>query len=265
MAIDGVGIIDSDFAHDVYNFIMEMYHSGESIENIRNKINKFNLTCCELDYEIFTTVYALAMWEIGKLTNEQLQDVKDIVSKGASSLWIDISPNAPKARQKILNKFLQKIEQPNLKIKKRKKYKKIVNTLFSKGEILAININNQYHCVIFNNFYQYGNDAYYSFVVTTYSSDVKPNIENILLEEIPVTKKTNTGKYGIRTLHIYYKFIEEYKSHFLKCGIIHIDPQAENLGFSTQVNEFDDLQDMEKEMVHILLGEKAELYVCCLF
>ena len=32
MAIDGVKIIDSDSAHDVYNPIMEMYHFGESLE-----------------------------------------------------------------------------------------------------------------------------------------------------------------------------------------------------------------------------------------
>lgn len=36
MAIDGVGIIDSDFAHDVYNLIMEMYHGGEPVESIRD-------------------------------------------------------------------------------------------------------------------------------------------------------------------------------------------------------------------------------------
>lgn len=132
MAIDGVGIMDSDFAHDTYNLIMNLYHNGKSIEIIRNKMNEFNSTCCETDYEIFTTVYALAMWEIGELTKEQLQDIKDIVLKGASSFWINISPNALTARQKALNKFLQKIEQPNLNIKKRKKYKKILNPFFLK-------------------------------------------------------------------------------------------------------------------------------------
>lgn len=261
--IDGVGIIDSDFAHDIYNLVMEMYHSGESIENIRNSVNELPSTCCEVDYEIFTTAYALAMWEIGELTNEQLQSIKEIVEKGASSQWSNIHPNAQKVRQRVLNKFLQKIEQPNLKIKKRKKYKKI-KFLFSKGEILAIKINNRYRCVIFDTLYQYKNDAYYSFVVTTYNSDIQPTAENILAEEIPVTKKTNTGQYGIRTLNIYFKFVEQHKTNFLKSGIITMDPQAINLGFSRYVSGFDDLQDMEKEMDNILLGEKAELYVCYL-
>lgn len=30
MAMDGVGILDSDFAHDIYHRIMDMYHNGES-------------------------------------------------------------------------------------------------------------------------------------------------------------------------------------------------------------------------------------------
>lgn len=263
MAIDGVGLTDSDFAHDIYNLIMEMYHSKESVEQIKHKMDEFSSTCCEIDSEIFTTVYALAMWEIGELTNEQLQDVKDIVSNGASSLWADIDPNAQKARQRVLNQFLQKIEQPNLKIKKRRKYKNLT-CLFSKGEIFMIKINNRYRCVIFQKFYQYRNDAYYSFVVTTYDSQAEPTLENILLEEIPVTKKTNAGEYGIRTLDVYYQFIEEHQSEFLKFGIIHIEPQAENLGFARQVSGFANLQDLEQKMNDILLGEKAELFVCSL-
>lgn len=60
-------------------------------------------------------------------------------------------------------------------------------------------------------------------------------------------------------------FIEKHNSDLLKSGIIHLDTKAENLGFSRQISGFDSLQDMEKEMDDILLGEKIELYVCCLF
>lgn len=44
MAIDGVGILDSDLAYDVYNHIMELYHRGEAVESIRNMISKIHLT-----------------------------------------------------------------------------------------------------------------------------------------------------------------------------------------------------------------------------
>ncbi len=112
MAIDGVGIIDSDCAHDVYNPIMEMYHLGQSIESIRNNMDAFkpNFIYSQLEHEIFITTYALAMWEIGGLTNEQLEKVKCIVSKGVSKLWNEIDKNEQADRQKILNKFLKKIE-----------------------------------------------------------------------------------------------------------------------------------------------------------
>lgn len=264
MAIDGVEIIDSDLAHDVYNLIMEMYHSGESAYSIRNKMNEFHAASCEMDYEIITAAYALAMWEIGELTTEQLQNMRDIVTKGASSQWNDIYSEAQKERQKVLNKFLQKIEQPNLKIKKRKRYEKLIS-LFSEGEVLAFKINHCYRCIIFERFYQYRQDAYYSFVATTYNSNVEPTIENILLEEIPVAKRANTGEYGIRTLDIPYKFMEKHKSHFLKLAILNLDKKAANSGFSRLLSGLDNLQDMEQEMNDILLGEKVGLYVCCLF
>lgn len=63
-----------------------MYHRGESIENIRNKIDGFHPTCSDIDYEILNTAYALAMWEIGELTEGQLHDIKDCVL-GASNLY----------------------------------------------------------------------------------------------------------------------------------------------------------------------------------
>lgn len=84
-------------------------------------------------------------------------------------------------------------------------------------------------------------------------------------EEVPVSKKTNTGAYGIRTLDIYYSFIEEHKSGFLKTGTVRVDTKAENLGLARQLSGFHNLQDMEEEMNDILLGEKIELYTCCLF
>ena len=123
MAIDGVKIIDSDSACDVYNSIMEMYHFGESVTSIEKQIDSLesHIAYNELEYEIYTTAYALAMWEIGGLTDEHLQKVKNIVSNGASPLWNNIAPNATKERQKVLNKFLKKVEYPNMKVKKRKK------------------------------------------------------------------------------------------------------------------------------------------------
>ena len=151
-----------------------------------------------------------------------------------------------------------------MKIKKRKKYKEL-SSVFSAGDVLSIKINNRYRCVIFDRFYQCGQDAYYSFVVTTYNGDAMPTTENILLEKIPVTKRTSAGEYGIRTLDIHYTFIEKHNSDFLKSDSIHLDTKAEKLGFSRQISGFNGLQGMEKEMDDILLGEKIELYVCCLF
>lgn len=264
MAIDGVGILDSDLAYDVYHHIMERYHRGEPIERLTNIIREFHLAHYGMDCEIVTAAYTLAMWEMGELTAAQLNDMGDIVAKGASSQWNDVHSGAQEARQKVLHEFLRKIKQPNKNIKKRKNYKKL-SSLFSAGDVLSIKMNSRYRCVVFDRFYQCGQDAYYSFVVTTYNSDAVPTAENILLEKIPVTKRTSTGVYGLRTLDIHDKSIEKHNSDFLKSGIIQLDTNAEKLGFSRQISGFDDLQGLEKEMDDILLGEKIELYVCCLF
>lgn len=107
----------------------------------------------------------------------------DIIAKGANGQWNDVHTGAQEARQRVLYEFLRKIEQPNLKIKKRKKYKKLFS-LFSSGEVLSIKINDRYRCAIFDRFYQCGQDAYYSFVVTTYNSDAAPTTESDYINKV---------------------------------------------------------------------------------
>ena len=188
MAIDGVKIIDSDSAYDVYNPIMEMYHKGESVENIRQKINDFEdcFVYDDLEHEIFITAYALAMWEIGALTDEQKQKTRDIVSKGASDLWNEVAPNAQKDRQKILVKFLQKIEQPNLKIKKRKNYKQITDLIFSPGDIIVFQFEDKtFGAAILVTTFQEGRNLYYAFAELALDEIVletkeKPSLDDVI-------------------------------------------------------------------------------------
>ena len=67
MAIDGVKIIDSDSACDIYNNITERYKDGEDIEKIRQDWLNEEANFCidELFAEIYWTAFAYALWKIG--------------------------------------------------------------------------------------------------------------------------------------------------------------------------------------------------------
>src|SRR5688572_21353773 len=119
MATDGVKIIDGDTAHDTYWEIMDLFDNDATIEDIRKKV-PFPQTDYydDFDYEIYTTAYALAIWEIGYMSDDILQEVKQVNEKGACvKRWgNEYDPKYGKARLKVLEKFWDKISHPNLKV-----------------------------------------------------------------------------------------------------------------------------------------------------
>lgn len=125
MATDGVKIIDGDTAHDTYWGIMDLYDGGATKETIREGLpfpqpDYYD----DFDYEIYTTAYALAMWEIGFITDEIVNEVKSVICKGACvKAWTaDADAKTGKQRQKELDKLWNKITVANAKVRKRKKY-----------------------------------------------------------------------------------------------------------------------------------------------
>ena len=238
MAIDGVKIIDSDSAYDIYNPIMEMYHNGESVENIRHKIDNFEVcfTFDDLEYEIYITAYALAMWEIGALTDEQVQKIRDIVSKGASDLWNDVAPNAQKDRQKILIKFLQKIEQPNLKTKKRKNYKQITDFIFSPGDIIVFQFEDKtFGAAILVTTFQESRILYYAFAELALDEIIletkeKPSFDDVIwLSKIHASSNVGFGSIKF----VSHKNLLTFKDKFDKIGSAKIREDARKLGMKS--------------------------------
>jgi len=246
MAIDGVKIIDSDSAHDVYNPIMEMYHFGEPIEKIKNEIDSLepHVTYSELEHEIYTTAYALAMWEIGGLSTEQLQKVRDIVSKGASVLWNDIAPNAAKARQKILDKFLRKIEQPNLNVKKRKNYKKATDFVFLPEEVFTIQFEDKtFGAAILVMTFQEGKTLCYAFAELVLDEIIVAAKEKPTLEDViwfcKVRARINLGFDSIKIVN--HKNLLTFKDKLEKIGSVKIKMDVKKLGsFGGGVDTFEE-------------------------
>lgn len=73
----------------------------------------------------------MAFWEIGFITDEIIQEVKNVIEKGACvKVWTEeFDVKEGKARQKELEKLWSKINTPNQKIRKRKNTKRL-RTLF---------------------------------------------------------------------------------------------------------------------------------------
>lgn len=185
MATDGVKIIDGDLARDTYESIMDLYDSNATIETIKNEIPFFIEDYREKTdfyHEIFVTSYALAFWEIGELTEEILEEVKRVIElKAGVKIWTEeCDANEGKKRQKELDKLLKKISLPNLKVRKRKKYRIIKNLYFQPNDLLTFQLSdNNYYAVICAKVTQQRGQCTYDLATTTYKSKNKPTVEDL--------------------------------------------------------------------------------------
>jgi hypothetical protein len=196
MSTDGVKIIDGDTAHDTYWNIMDLYDSGATFETIKSKVPfPQNDYYDDFDYEIYTTAYALASWEIGMISDEVLQEVNKVILKGACvKAWTnDHGIKLGKQRQKELDKFWKKMIVSNEKIRKRKKFKVITNFLFDINEVLSFQLSDKnFYATVLLNVNQYRGECTYEFGKIIYRDIKIPSISKIEDSEI-VGRKIPSG------------------------------------------------------------------------
>ncbi len=198
MATDGVKIIDGDTANDIYWGIMDLYDNGATIETIRNKIpfpQAEEDFYDDFDNEIYTTAYALAIWEIGYMTEDMLVEVRRVIDKGACvKIWTEeCDIKAGKARQKELDKFWTKISSVNSKVRKIKKYKVVTNLLFEVDDVLTFQLKDNSYCVtILYDIRQYRGECTYEFGKVLYKGNKIPTVDDILNSEI-IGRKIPSG------------------------------------------------------------------------
>jgi hypothetical protein len=235
MATDGVKIIDGDTAHDTYWGIMDLYDSGVTIEDIK-KETPFpqNDYFDDFEYEIYATSYALAIWEIGGMTDSILQELRKIIDKGIGvETWTEeINLKAGKQRQKELEKLWKKISEPNLKIRARKKYRKITNFHFQPDDLLTFQIKDGSYCaVICAYIYQYRRECSYKLIPTTYNSKVKPTVEAMYDYDISAitigsvySRQESIERYpNIEFLWDLYPYLNEFELGLVEIGVLHED------------------------------------------
>lgn len=187
MATDGTKIIDGDTAHDTYWGIMDLYDSGAELQMI---INEFPLEqpefFDEFENEIYVTSCGLAYWELGLMTPERIDYIKEIISKDACfKEWTSYSEKEGKSRKSVLKRYLNKIEKPNDKIRKRKKYRKITNFIFNENSVLTFQLSNgEYAVTCCVKIDQYPGTCNYWLVPITLKSTTIPTINEIVEAEI---------------------------------------------------------------------------------
>lgn len=281
MATDGVKIIDGDTAHDIYWNIIDLYDNGATIETIRNK-NPFPQPqddyYDDFDYEIYTTAYALALWEIGHMTDDVLAEVKKVIDKGACvKVWTEESSvKEGKARQKELDRLWTKITSTNVKVRKIKKYKVVTNFLFDINDILAFQLKDNNYCVtILFDIRQYRGECTYEFGKILYKDSKIPTIDDIInseiigrkipsghgmdmtsilsmgieemmkqggIEEIMKREAERTGSFviGMDKTGIDHKDLINFTDKFHKIGTLKIKPEYKETGSMSGASNFDD-------------------------
>lgn len=192
MAIDGIKIIDSDLAHDVYNEFMDLYDANVEIDKIREKIETWRSEHLDdIEFEIFITSYGLALWETGNLPEDVYNEIKTTISKGAGVAMFleEVNEKEAKGRQKELDKLLTKISNPKASPRKRKTYKKVTNFLFEIDSIVSFKLPDEsYRAAILFNIDQYRGHCDYQFTPTAYSSHNKPTESDIASGKVFIHK-----------------------------------------------------------------------------
>ncbi len=184
VAIDGTKIIDSDLAHDVYNEFMDLYDSGLEIGAIGTKIEKWRENVHDdVEFELFITSYALALWETGNLTDHVFKETIRCIENGASvKMWRQESGEKDAiSRQKELDRLVSRISIPKEKPRSRKTYKKILNFIFQIDDVLTFQASDRnYYASILIDIHQYRGHCHYHLAPTGYCGKEKPSINDIM-------------------------------------------------------------------------------------
>ena len=213
MATDGIKIIDGDLARDTYDQIMDLYDSDASIEIIKKEVpfvkDDYGINN-DFFHEIFVTVYALAFWEIGELTDVILTEVKRVIGlKAGVKVWTEeCDENEGKKRQKELYKLLKKISVPNPKIRKRTKYTLIKNFYFQIDDLLAFQLSDKnYYAVICAKITQQRGQCTYDLVATSYKGKTKPTIDD--LKNCYIAGRKISSGFDIKTTLLHQPNVDE--------------------------------------------------------
>jgi hypothetical protein len=247
MAIDGVGVIDSDLAHDVYHTFMDLYDAGEPIETIRATVEQLRADNDDVDDELFITAYALALWEIGQLDTAVLSEVARAIEQRAFVNYLMQSEKASdeaNRRQQTLKQFWTKINQPTAKARKPKPNSAQKQLVFHQGSVLAFQLpDGSYRAAILLLTDQRRGSTSYFFAQPTFTGPYKPTLEEVKAGEIMGRIYSPPDfphrRIGFDVVGMDDKQLRSIAGHFEIIGHLEIAPAAQCCGSQTGATSFE--------------------------
>ena len=182
MAIDGVKIIDSDEAHDIYHYVVDNYKDGKNIDKIIATILKDEKNYCINAFytEIYWTALAYSLWKIDRLPEEIKNKTLAIIQNGADEFWHEIDDKAFSKRQKVLNKFALQLQNKNPKPTKVSKAKSKQTPFFNEGDVLAVKLKDEYGIVFVSAIDESPRKTEYHFACARLLQKHKPTMNDFL-------------------------------------------------------------------------------------
>ena len=240
MAIDGVKIIESDTAFDIYNYVTESYKDGLSADKIIEKILADEKDYCIDDFysEIYWTALAYSLWKIGHLPGDIKKKALEIIEKGANELWLEIDEKALKQRQKNLDKLAVQLETENPKPIKVLKSKAKRKPYFKTGDVLAIKFDDEYGICFISSVDEGPRRLEYNLACTRLLQKEKPSIDDFLSSKIACGKQDTS--YCLKTdCWFNHKDLGQLIDRFEKIGRVELEDYV--LGTLSPASTLDDI------------------------
>ncbi len=234
----GTAIMDNDTSSDIYADFFESYNSGETPQNIADNLIKKNKALIHSSEECnnFWFALALALWETKSLNEDLFHKVKTIIqSEQDLKIWeaLDASQADIKKRQKVLNKFLEKISQEKSRVKPRKK-KKSRTPVFEKGTCLSFKLNSGYYggavVLAADNSSGYGYNLIISTNINQSRQPTKTDFENAKVDKHVFKMIRNNAIVG---WYLPDRFASDYSEDFTAICTIKVDKE-----FTVDSDEF---------------------------
>lgn len=246
MAIDGLKIIDSDSAHDIYIAITEDWKDGKPAKEIQYKILSWYQSFCfnTLETEIYWTAFAYGMWKIGHLDDYIKQQALRVIEKGADEFWQEVEDNGKKKRQKILDKLAEKIKEPNPRPLKQPKLAKPKTPYFKEGDVVAVKFDDGYGAFLVIIIDQQPRKLEYHFAMTNLFQSNLPTLKDVLDSDIFFRKTIGFDS----SCWVNHKNLTKMLPHFQKIGQVRLKihkmgtlaPKSELSEFRNKLNDYMD-------------------------
>ncbi|MBP6238655.1 MAG: hypothetical protein KA536_21060 [Saprospiraceae bacterium] len=189
----GTGISSNDTYADIYEQFNDLYNEGLSVPDITKRLIYENQETINLEEDAPNFWFAIAngQWECKELDIEIFSKVEQIIKSGEDiRIWkeLDASPADIKTREKVLSKFLSKLQTEKDKPKRRTK-KRFYNSIYQKGDCLTYLMDNGNYGGAFVLTDEQQTESGTNYIaITTIDKQTKPTLDDFKSAEVYVKR-----------------------------------------------------------------------------